>query len=288
MVPMLVATVMRMPSSTVLPNAPTITPLVTVLVVIPSAMILPGTGVSDMLPAAGPGCKMMLLSPVIIDNRVPVGDSTLRTAVPLTVPVSVLVTTPETVVPLPVIAPSVDTTLTVVPSGTRLPLASLTVTVRSAESVLFAIMVVFDAAMLACAGGPGLKTTVKLPVTLERVVPLGDWTPSTPVPLTVLVSVRVTTPLIVVPVPVTVPIVVVTVTVVPSATRLLFASNTVTVNILLSKPSATSVVFDADITALAGTPGSNVILVFPVTVASVVPDGDSTPRTEVPVINPLK
>src|SRR3989304_6179255 len=200
MVPMLVATVMRMPSSTVLPNASTITPLVTVLVVIPSAMILPGTGVSDMLPAAGPGCKMMLLSPVIIDNRVPVGDSTLRTAVPLTVPVSVLVTTPETVVPLPVIAPSVETTLTVVPSGTRFPLESLIVTVRIEESV-------------------------------------------------------------------------------PFATKLLFASNTVTVNILLSTPSATTVVFDAEITALAGTPGSNEILVSPVTVASAVPDGDSTPRT---------
>src|SRR3972149_4313379 len=174
MVPMLVATVMRMPSSTVLTNASTITPLVTVLVVIPSAMILPGTGVSEMLPAAGPGCKTILLSPVIIDNRVPVGDSTLRPAVPLTVPVSVLVTTPETVVPLPVIVPSVDTTLTVVPSGTRFPLASLTVTVRIEESVLLAIIVVFDAAMLACAGIPGLNTIVKLPVTLDNVVPPGD------------------------------------------------------------------------------------------------------------------
>src|SRR3990172_7994462 len=137
-------------------------------------MILAGTGVREIVPAGGPGCKTILLSPVIIDNRVPVGDSTLRTAVPLTVPVSVLVTTPETVVPLPVIVPSVETTLTVVPSGTRLPLASLTVTVMTVESVPFAIMIVFEAAILACAGGPGLNTIVKLPVTLVRVEPLGD------------------------------------------------------------------------------------------------------------------
>jgi hypothetical protein len=104
------------------------------------------------------------------------------------------------------------------------------------------------------------------------------------VPLTVLVSVRVTTPLTVVPVPVTVPIVVVTVTVVPLATRLLLASYTVTVSVELSIPSATSVVFDAAITALAGTPAMNRILVSPVTVASAVPVGASTPNVAVPVV----
>src|SRR3989337_876043 len=110
-------------------------------------MILAGTGVREMVPAAGPGCKTILLLPVIIDNRVPVGDSTLRPAVPLTVPVRVLVTTPETVVPLPVIAPSVETTLTVVPSGTRFPLESLIVTVRIEESVPLASTEIFDAAL---------------------------------------------------------------------------------------------------------------------------------------------
>src|SRR4030066_355528 len=88
--------------------------------------------------------------------------------------------------------------------------------------------------------------------------------------------------------PVTIPTVVVTVTFVPSATRLLLASNTVTVNILLSTPSATTEVFDAEITAFAGIPGSKAILALPVTVASVVPDGDSTPRTAVPLIKPFK
>src|SRR3989304_5436073 len=146
-------------------------------------MILAGSGVRDIVPAAGPGCRTMLLSPVITDNSVPVGDSTLRPAIPLTVPVSVLVTTPETVVPLPVIVPSVDSTLTVVPSGTRLPLASNTVTVNTLLSTPSATTDVFDAEITAFAGIPGSKAIFVLPVTVASVVPDGDSTPRTAIPV---------------------------------------------------------------------------------------------------------
>ena len=167
---------------------------------------------------------MIDISPVTVARTVPTGDSTPRLAVPLTVPLRALVTIPDTVVPLPVTFPRVEVNLTVVPSVTRLPVASLTVMVSVVESTPSAIIVVLEELIFACAGGPGLNTMVVLPVTLERVVPVGDCTPSTAVPLTVLVIVLVTTPLTVVPVPVIVLRVVVTVTVVPSATRLLFAS----------------------------------------------------------------
>ena len=77
---------------------------------------------------------------------------------------------------------------------------------------------------MAAAGGPGIKLSDVFPVSVDRIVPVGDSTPITAIPLIVLVIVRVTTPFTVTALPVTVPFVVVTVTDVPSAMRLSLAS----------------------------------------------------------------
>jgi hypothetical protein len=112
--------------------------------------------------------------PVNVANAVPIGDSTPRLAVPLTVLVRVRVTTPATVVADPVTEPKEAFNFTVVPSGTRFPMASLTVMVNVEKSTPSATIVVLDATILACAGGPGFNTTVVFPVTVASVVPDGS------------------------------------------------------------------------------------------------------------------
>jgi hypothetical protein len=65
-VPRDVATVIRVPLETVFPFESVITPLVTVLVVSPSATILDGLGVSVIVPAGGPGMNVICVLPVAL------------------------------------------------------------------------------------------------------------------------------------------------------------------------------------------------------------------------------
>ena len=89
-----------------------------------------------------------------------------------------------------------------------------------------------DAAITAFAGGPDVNIILVFPVTVDKVVPVGDWTPNVAVPVEILARYLVTTPFTVLPLPVTVPNVVVRVAVVPSATRLPLASRTVMVRVV--------------------------------------------------------
>jgi hypothetical protein len=81
-VPLSVATVIRVPFSTLLPYTSLITPLVTVLVDVPLATILVGLGVNVIVPA---GTAARIVSCWLVDVRTATASATLIVGVPFVV-----------------------------------------------------------------------------------------------------------------------------------------------------------------------------------------------------------